>query len=59
MSEEDGDVLNEPEDIRDETDMYFGFEHLNNEDDEASEDEEEDSAVDILNDVDGSDSDGE
>ena len=60
MSEEDNDVLNEPEDIRDETDMYFGFEPLDNEEEGASEDVEgEDSAIDILNAVDDSESDDE
>ena len=60
MSEEDNDVLNEPEDIRDETDMFFGFEPLDNEEEGASEDVEgEDSAIDILNAVDDSESDDE
>ena len=56
MSEQDNDVLNEPEDIRDETDMYFGAEPVDNADEEASEDVEGVySALDVLDDVEDSD----
>ena len=57
--EEDNDVLNEPEDIRDATDMCFGDEPVDIADEETSEDVEGVySALDVLKTVDD-DSDNE